>query len=152
MRLLLIFLALLGLFPVSRAADATGRVLKVLPLFLDHQGRDSTAPSLFERDAYQAWLRSHTNEISAVRFDVQWKAAKTSAGRLQLRAELRGIGADGLPKLKTLETEIAPHTFRAWTSLTLGGEDRKNFGSLAAWRVTLWNGDQLIGEQKSFLW
>jgi len=69
-----------------------------------------------------------------------------------LRAELRGIGAGGLPKQTVLETEVTPKFFRSWTSLTLGGADYKNFGEVVAWRVTLWNRDTLIGEQKSFLW
>jgi hypothetical protein len=34
----------------------------------------------------------------------------------------------------------------------IDGENYKNFGELVAWRVTLWAGDQLLGEQKSFLW
>jgi hypothetical protein len=41
---------------------------------------------------------------------------------------------------------------RHWDSLTLGGADYKNLGSLIAWRATLWRGDELLAEQKSFLW
>jgi len=139
-----------------------GRVIKVLPLFLDLQGHDAKSPSLFDRDAYQSYLRQHTNEISAIRFDVLWKASNLSRqikapadakdANLKLRAELRGIGDGGLPQFTTLETNVTPGFFRSWTPLKLGGDDLKKFGSLAAWRVTLWNGDQLLGEQKSFLW
>jgi len=131
---------------------ATGRVVKVIPLFLDLKGHDAKSPSLFDRDAYQAWLRQHTNDISAIRFDVLWKASNLKGAKLKLRAELRGVGERGLPRLTTLETEVTPGFFRSWTSLTLGGDDLRNFGSLVAWRVTLWNGDQQLGEQKSFLW
>jgi len=47
------------------AADAvTGKVVKVLPFFLDAQGRIAKSPSLFDRDVYQAYLREHTNEVS----------------------------------------------------------------------------------------
>lgn len=153
MRALLILLFSLGLFTAAHAADsAAGKVVKVLPLLLDQEGRAATSPSLFDRDAYQVFLRDHTNEVSALRFDVLWKAAKSAGKKLKLRTELRGIGAGGRPVLKTLETEVAPGTFRQWTSLTLGGDDYKNFGSVVAWRVTLWNGGQLFGEQKSFLW
>ena len=140
----------------SRAAAApaakTGRVVKVLPLFLDLKGHDAISPSLFDRDAYQAFLRQHTNEISAIRFDVLWKASNLKDAKLKLRAELRGIGEHGLPRQTVLETEVTPAFFRSWTSLKLEGDDLKKFGSLVAWRVTLWNGDQLLGEQKSFLW
>ncbi len=140
----------------NRAAAApaapTGRVVKVLPVFLDLKGHDAVSPSLFDRDAYQAYLRQHTNEISAIRFDVLWKASNAKGAQLKLRAELRGIGEHSLPRQAILETEVTPKFFRSWTPLTLGGGDLKTFGSLVAWRVTLWNGAQLLGEQKSFLW
>ncbi len=136
-----------------RQSDAaTGRVVKVLPLFLDLTGHDAKSPSLFDRDAYQAWLRQHTNEISVIRFDVLWKASNLKGAKLKLCAELRGVGEHGLPRQTVLETEVTPAFFRSWTSLKLEGDDLRNFGSLVAWRVTLWNGDQRLGEQKSFLW
>jgi hypothetical protein len=166
MRRFLTILLLLGSFATVFANDAvtgasrgaaapaakTGRVVKVLPLFLDLKGHDAISPSLFDRDAYQAFLRQHTNEISAIRFDVLWKASNLKDAKLKLRAELRGIGEHGLPRQTVLETEVTPAFFRSWTSLKLEGDDLKKFGSLVAWRVTLWNGDQLLGEQKSFLW
>ena len=47
-----------GVAGTSRGAAAataqTGRVVKVLPLYLDLKGRDAISPSLFDRDAYQA--------------------------------------------------------------------------------------------------
>ena len=133
-------------------AAQSGRVIKVLPLLLDLKGHDAISPSLFDRDAYQAFLRLHTNDISAIRFDVLWKASNLKGATLKLRAELRGVGEHGLPRQTVLETEVTPAFFRSWTSLTLGGDDLKNFGSLIAWRVTLWDGDRLLGDQKSFLW
>jgi hypothetical protein len=133
-------------------AAKTGRVVKVLPLFLDLQGHDAVSPSLYDRDAYQSYLRQHTNEVSAIRFDVLWKTSNLSGAKLKLRAELRGVGEHSLPRQTVLEKEVAPGFFRSWTSLKLEGDELKNFGSLVAWRVTLWNGDQLLGEQKSFLW
>jgi len=42
--------------------------------------------------------------------------------------------------------------FRSWTALPLAGNDYQRFGRVVAWRATLWNGDQLLSEQKSFLW
>ena len=153
MRRLLMILLLLGSLSVASAVDTiAGSVVKVLPLFLDLKGHDAVSPSLFDRDSYQFYLRQHTNEVSAVRFDVLWKATKAKDLKLKLRAELRGVGAGGLPKQTILEQEVVPKFFRSWTSLTLGGDDYKNFGEVVAWRVTLWNGEQLIGEQKSFLW
>lgn len=166
MRPLLMIAVLLGSFATAFANDAvtgasraavapavkTGRIVKVLPLFLDLKGHDAISPSLFDRDAYQAYLRQHTNEISAIRFDVLWKASNLKGAKLKLRAELRGVGEHGMPRQTVLEKEVTPAFFRSWTSLKLEGDGLRNFGSLVAWRVTLWNGDQLLGEQKSFLW
>jgi hypothetical protein len=160
MRRLLTILLLLGSLAAAGASDAaaavpaakSGRVLKVLPLLLDLQGHDAISPSLFDRDAYQAFLRQHTNEISTIRFDILWKASNLKGATLKLRAELRGVGDRGLPRQTVLETEVTPAYFRSWTPLKLEGDQLKNFGALVAWRVTLWDGDQLLAEQKSFLW
>jgi len=153
MRRLLVISLLLGSLSATFASDAaSGRVVKVLPLLLDLKGRDAVSPSLYDRDAYQVYLRQHTNEISAIRFDVLWKASNAKGAKLKLRVELRGIGPGGLPRQTTLEQSVTPGFFRRWTSLTLGGADYKNSGELVAWRATLWSDDQLLGEQKSFLW
>src|SRR5258707_15879074 len=80
------------------AGAATGRVLKVLPHFLDAQGRNSLTPSLYERDAYQFYLRQHPDLISAIRFDVQWNSKGPVWEQLKLRLELRGIAHGDLPK------------------------------------------------------
>jgi hypothetical protein len=153
MRRLLVILLLLGSLSATFAANAvSGRVVKVLPLLLDLKSRDAVSPSLYDRDAYQVYLRQHTNEISAIRFDVLWKASNAKGAKLKLRVELRGIGLGGLPRQTTLEQSVTPGFFRRWTSLTLGGADYKNSGELVAWRATLWSDDQLLGEQKSFLW
>ena len=153
MRRLLVILLLLGSLAATFASDAvSGRVVKVLPLLLDRKGRDAVSPSLYDRDAYQVYLRQHTNEISAIRFDVLWKASNAKGAKLKLRVELRGVGAGGLPRQTTLEQSVTPGFFRRWTSLTLGGVDYKNSGELVAWRATLRRGDRLLSEQKSFLW
>jgi len=153
MRALLFFVLLLGLLPAGRAAEAaTGRVLKVLPFYLDAQGRDALSPSLFDRDAYQAQLRAGTNAIAGIRYAVLWQAGKTHGEPCTLRAELRAIGDGGRPRFKTLETEVTPGWFRHWTDLPLTGDEFKQTGEVVAWRVTLWRGGQLLGEQKSLLW
>ena len=153
MRTLLILVSLLGVFTAARAADAvSGRVVKVLPFFLDQQGRNAKSPSLYDRDAYQAWLIQHTNQISAMRYDVWWKAMPAPDAKIKIALELRGIGTNSLPKLTTLETNVVPGKYRQWTSIPLAGGDYENTGRVVAWRVRLWNDSQLLGEQKSFLW
>ena len=63
---------LLGLLAVSATA-AEGRIVKVLPHYLDAKGRHTLAPSLYERDAYQAHLRKNPDLCKALRFDIHWK-------------------------------------------------------------------------------
>lgn len=134
----------------SSASAATAKLVKVLPHFLDQQGRIALNPSLYERDAYQFHLRSHPEERSGLRFDVQWRSR--DARRLKLRLELRGNkGRDGTTAV--IEDEVKYRgLFTSWSRVTLTGEAYKKFGELSAWRATLWDGDTEIAEQKSFLW
>ncbi len=150
----ILFVLLSCVFAVaSPAYAASGRVIKVLPHLLDLQGKHTLSPSLFDRDAYQAFLRQHTNEISGLRFDVEWKVRGASYGPLLLRVELRGTAKGNLPSRSVLETQLKPSGwFGRWTSLPITGEDYKKFGEVTAWRASLWEGDTLLGEQKSFLW
>ena len=133
-------------------SNITGRVVKVLPLLMDTNGAVATSPSLFDRDAYQAYLHQHTNDVSGIRFDVCWAAHHARGLKLTVRVEVRGIGARGLPTEAKLEQTVTPKLFNHWKSLTLVGADYKKLGTLSAWRATLWNGKQKLGEQRSFLW
>jgi hypothetical protein len=88
-----------------------------------------------------------------MRFDVQWKAKGESAGPLELFVELRGSARGDLPKELTLEQDVAPRGwFSHWSSFLVTGDDYLALGEVTAWRVTLWEGDQMLSEQKSFLW
>ena len=149
----LAFAVMALVLPGSVALAASGRVIKILPLYLDLKGRQSLSPSLYERDAYQAELRQHPEKQSGIRFDVQWKAKNAAHAQLRLRLELRGAKTDASPSRTTLELPVQQTgVFSHWTGMTLSGGDFRQFGELVAWRVTLWDGDALLGEQKSFLW
>src|SRR6478609_3007998 len=115
------------------------RIVKVLPHFLDLEGRESLNPSLYERDAYQALLRREPKKRSALRFDVQWRSRQDSP--LRLRVEMRGgSGTEATSAIvETTERHLAG--FSKWTGLTLSGEKYQKFGELVAWRVTLWDGE-----------
>jgi len=142
-------LAALG-FLSSPASAASAKLVKVLPHFIDRQGRIALNPSLYERDAYQVHLRTHPEERAGLRFDVQWRSRDTS--RLRLRLELRGNrGRDGTTAVVEEEVKYRG-LFTAWSNVTLTGDAYKKFGELSAWRATLWDGDKMIAEQKSFLW
>jgi hypothetical protein len=130
----------------------TGKVLKVLPHLLDAQGRHTRSPSLYDRDAYQAELRKDQTKVSGVRFDIRWRAeAKTKAPAV-LRVELRGTARNKLPSEIRLENFFTLTSGSQWSVLKLDGDQYQNFGEVTAWRVTLWAGDELLSEQKSFLW
>jgi hypothetical protein len=144
---------LCGLLLRSTAQAAEGWVYKVLPEFLDLNGRADLTPSLYDRDAYQNFLRKNPAKRSGLRFDVQWKAKGNPSGQLKLRVELRGVVQGDVPKQTTLELPVeSGHRFSRWSSLTLAGDEYKAFGDVTAWHVTLWDGDKMLSEQKSFLW
>jgi hypothetical protein len=127
------------------------RILKVLPHLLDQQGRHTLAPSLFERDAYQAKLRKSPDEVSALRFDVQWKRGSAKDARLRMRVEVRG-GKAGAKPLLIEESAEFKGLFTAWSDLKISREEYLSLGGVSAWRASLWNGDTLLSEVKSFLW
>jgi len=151
-RFFLFFFVAVVVSTALSAAAATGRVVKVLPHFQDHKGRRALSPSLYERDAYQSYLRQHPEERSGVRFDILWRVRTKAATSLKLKVEIRGIAKGNLPSEKVLEQEVKAGSGSRWTPITLGGDDFKAIGEVTAWRVSLWDGDQLIAEQKSFLW
>lgn len=130
-----------------QAAD--GRIVKVLAHYLDEQGRHALSPSLFDRDAYQAQLRRNPEKRSALRFDIQWKSVRRTKD-LKLRAEVRGSLS---PAPVQVETSVnTKRRFSQWSSVQLTGDRYRSLGELVAWRVSLWDGEQIIAEQKSFLW
>ena len=146
-RLVLAFL-LMGIASLH-AADV--KILKVLPLLLDLEGRHALSPSLFDRDAYQSQLKRNPALRSALKLEIQWKAPKKS-GEAEIRVELRGSSATGTDTVILKETAQPTGLFSKWKSVKLEGEAFKKFGELLAWRVTVWQGGQQVAEQRSFLW
>lgn len=129
---------------------ASARLVKVLPQFVDLEGRVALNPSLYERDAYQVYLRQNPEKRSAIRFAVQWASKDTR--HLTLKVEMRGNrGRLGTKAL--IETPVKFRgLFTSWSKVSLEGDAARDFGDLSAWRATLWEGEKLIAEQKSFLW
>jgi hypothetical protein len=128
----------------------TTRITKVLPHLLDEKGRHTLSPSLYERDAYQAFLRKNPGQVSALRFDVRWKVRRGEAVDLRLRVEVRGSKE---PSVYTIEEGVERRPwYDRWSSVTLDGETLGEVGEVVAWRVTLWSGTRLLAEERSFLW
>jgi hypothetical protein len=135
------------------AKPPEGKVLKVLPLFIDKQGHHTVSPSLFDRDAYQAYLMKHPDKVTGIRYSLLWKAKRAEYETLTVRLELRGLYEEKLPRSKTLETTLDGRaSIRRWTDLELTGEDYVQFGKITAWRATLWCNGEMLDEYKSFLW
>ena len=129
---------------------AVAKIKKVLTFYLDQEGRQSLSPSLYDRDAYQAVLRNDPLKRSGLRFDVQWNASTTAP--LILRVDMRGAKGTENTRATVEGTVRKRGLFSRWTELALTGEKYQKFGELVAWRATLWQGDVMVGEQKSFLW
>jgi hypothetical protein len=131
---------------------ADGKIVKVLQHYLDAQGRHTLSPSLYERDAYQVYLRKNPDKRSALRFDIQWKVRGVEISRLTLRMEVRGSQAHRDKPLILEQPAKRNRGLGRWSSMTIEGDAFKQLGEVVAWRATLWAGDQPIAEQRSFLW
>ena len=132
------------------AHAAEGRIVKVLPHFLDKNGKHTLYPSLFERDSYQAHLKIHPELCSGMRFDVQWKGRKLRQPNVKL--EVRGANIPAR-KIETFSRGLkSGSAFSRWAGITVPVEDFNRLGSIVAWRVSLWDGETQVAEQKSFLW
>jgi hypothetical protein len=149
----LIGLMICGIALVPAVHGAEGKVYKVLPQLLDKEGRHALTPSLYDRDAYQAYLRKHPAEISGLRFAVQWKTTGPRWEPLKLKVEMRGVSDGNVPKEAAVEMPVrGGGWFSHWESVKVDKAQYQALGEVTAWRVTLWEGDQLLSEQKSFLW
>jgi hypothetical protein len=152
MRRLCHFFLLVCLFTARTGFAADGKVIKALPELLNTNGVASLSPSLFERDAYQAWLRQHPADQAGLSLAVQWKAGAVDWSKVKLRAELRGVLGNTI-HTTTLEMPVKKSGwFGNWTEFKIQGPDFQQFGQLVAWRVTLWEGDKQLGALQSFLW
>ena len=76
-------------------------------------------------------------------FFVRWRPATISLVKFEYRQVAKPA--------TVFEKTYAPHGDVAKV-FEIRGEDFRSGGSVSAWRVTLWNGDQLVAEKKSFLW
>jgi len=151
--LIMTLLAIPAAGKAEEEASGDARILKVLPHLLDQKGRHTLSPSLFERDAYQAHLKDHPEEVSTLRFDVNWRLKIRTDAKLKLRVEVRFGDGDTIKTVRA-EAPLRPKKLRrrGWSSVAL---DKKTFragAQLIAWRVTVWDGDKQMASKHSFLW
>jgi hypothetical protein len=151
MRWLITILFSFALFATTAVADSSGKVIKVLPQYLDLQGRTSLSPSLYERDAYQAQMLYKPELRSGVEFNVQWKSR--NASKLKLFIEARGPAHEKSAQTFVWQRSVSRRGwFSQWEKISITGDEFRQLNPMTAWRVSLWDGDKLLGEQKSFLW
>ena len=150
---------LLRLSPSAQGAKppaippGSARILKVLPHFLDQQGRHTVNPSLFDRDAYQFELRQNPALRSGMRFDVLWKGLRRAPSAvLTMRVEMRGSKAPAQSPVVVSQRVFASSGFNQWTRIPVVGKEYEALGELSAWRVSLWRDETAVAEQTSFLW
>jgi len=138
----------------AAALAGSAKVVKVLSHLVDAQGRHSLSPSHFDRDAYQAYLRSNREKVSGLRYDIQWRSRFLPQRELELKLEIRG---QNLPIDTTLSLarKVEPRRLdflTNWSQIVLTREEFDQAGDVIAWRVTLWDGTVMLAEEKSFLW
>lgn len=129
---------------------AEGKVIKVLPHFVDFQGRHTLSPSLYERDAYQELLRNHPEKRAGLQFEVLWKVSSRVPGPLRLKMELRGGNSSSL---EIVEMDVKRGMFgRRWSRMVLDPKQFARVGTVTAWKATLLQGEEIVAEANSFLW
>ena len=66
---------------------------------------------------------------------------------------MRGVVRRDAPEELVLEKPVEPRGwFSHWTAIIVGRDEYRKLGEVTAWRVTLWDNAQQLGEQRSFLW
>lgn len=155
-RCLLLWVGLWGLVHGSAlaagAAAVSGAILKVLPHLQDTEGRIAVAPSLFQRDAYQAHLRQHPEKVSTLRYDIQCRVSGRPSESVTLRLNLR-TSQRAEDKPLVVEVPVKRRWFgRSWQTVTLDPAVYRASGDVLAWRAELLAGSTVIASQNSFLW
>ncbi len=144
--IVLLFLAIMsGCVGLSKEG-----IVKVLPHYLDDEGRHSDGPSLLHRDVYQKKLRDEPELINALRFDIRWRGSGLGAETAKLRVEVRSSKAGVTPQVFEQQVKLGGRA--NWTGVLVSAEEYRKIGKMESWRATLLVGDKVLAEQQSFLW
>jgi hypothetical protein len=151
-RFLPLVLALAFMICGATSFAGSTKIIKVLQQRIDMEGRTSVSPSLYDRDAYQFWLRQKPEVCGGTRFQIQWKAEAASQRSLFLRIELV-TAKSGVDKALVFERPVrAPSHWSRWSSITLASDEMTAVGEIIAWRVSLLDQETVLARQRSFLW
>ena len=131
---------------------AEAKIFKVLPHFLDQEGRHALSPSLFERDAYQRVLSQNPERQSGMRFDVLWRVDKKQSGGVELHIEMTTKKGDPTKPIVIKAPVKRSRWFRKWSAVNYVGKDFRDGGEVLAWRALLIKDGKILDSQQSFLW
>lgn len=129
--------------------EASPKIVKAFQHLIDAAGRHTLSPSLLDRDAYQAHLRSHPEKVKALCFDIQVKLKNKEPHTLKL--ELRH-GRGGNVESLIREISITKKGHSQWNRITIDEDDFASLGEIIAWKITLFKDDITLSSQESFLW
>ena len=150
---LVILIALFAGLTAQANEKAPVTITKTLRHWLDLEGRHTTSPSLLDRDAYQAHLRDHPEEVSTLRFDLQLRFRTRDRSGYRIQVEIRH-GSGSLIEIFSTETALKPRGKRRsfWNQIPISKKDYQALGDIIAWRVTVWEGPTPVARDESFLW
>ncbi len=160
-RFIAVCLAMVATFLTLACSITTPRVLEVTSRTrlkdIDPVDEDLFADDRASRIQYEP--RDLGIDAQREEFYVRWTAPPTprpaptsgSGSRLvsvdRVKFEYRQVA-----KPNTIfEQDYVPHG-ESSKLFAVRGEDFRSGGSVSAWRVSLWDNDQLVAEKKSFLW
>ncbi|MBQ7590807.1 MAG: hypothetical protein IJU47_09030 [Verrucomicrobia bacterium] len=128
------------------------KIFKVLPHYLDKDGHNTLSPSLFERDRYQALLRLDQTKCSTIRFDVQWRNTLKNFDDLSITVEMRGTKTNSPTISFSEKISSRKSIWSHWTKIRIPEESFRELEGLEAWRVLIKDGDEILKEERSFMW
>ena len=143
---------LVTLFCVFPANAGSVKIFKVLPHYLDKEGRHALSPSLFERDWYQALLKADPEKCSTVRFDVQWRNTLSDLNDLNIVIEVRGSKQGEDTIIVTEKLSPKKSIWSRWKKVKIPEKDFLKIEGINAWRVIIRDGETNLREYRSFLW
>ena len=136
---------------LTSACSTTPRVLEVTSRTRLQNIDPADKDFFIEDQASRIRYAPHDLSIDEQReeFYVRWSSAPTSGPTSisLVKFEYRQIGKPNVIGEQT----CVPHQDTA-NLFQVRGEEFRSGGSVSAWRVSLWDGDHLVAEKKSFLW
>ncbi|MBP5761162.1 MAG: hypothetical protein J6W90_07285, partial [Verrucomicrobia bacterium] len=91
-------------------------------------------------------------KCSTIRFDVHWRNTLKNFDDLSITVEMRGAKTNS-PTISFSE-KISPRKsiWSHWTKIRIPEESFQELKGLAAWRVLIKDGDEVLKEERSFMW